>query len=123
MIFNGVLIKMHIKIITLFDKTHLILAFVKKGKICLNKTVHSPEFLSSRQLYDDRLEFSVVNYLKLSLQLLKLLGEHTLESTTRLAVTQIPKPNLLYLHLQTWRLRITLFMKCCESSCRVLAPL
>ena len=44
---NGILVKMHIEIIILLNKTHLILTFVKKGKICSNKIVYSLELINS----------------------------------------------------------------------------
>lgn len=63
---KSILIEMNVQIFPNLDKSHLILTFVKKGKICSNKIVYFFELFNSRQLNDNCFEFSIVNYFKLS---------------------------------------------------------
>lgn len=49
-----------------FNKSHLTLTFVKKGKILSNKIVYLLKLLNGRQLNDHCFELSIVNDFKLS---------------------------------------------------------
>lgn len=97
-----------------FNESHLILTFVKKGKIRSNKIVYFFELLNRRQLNDHCLEFCVVNYFKLSWQLLKIGFKNSFEFSPWLTISKISKTNFFCLNFQFGRLWITLLMKSCE---------
>lgn len=50
---NCVLIKMDVHKLSNLNESHLVLTFVKKGKIRLNKTVYFLKLFNSRQLNDN----------------------------------------------------------------------
>lgn len=67
---ESVLIKKNVQLFSNFNESHLILTFVKEGKIRPNKIVYSLELFNSRQFNNHCFQFSIVNDFKLSLKLL-----------------------------------------------------
>ena len=106
-----VFIKMNIQIVTRLNKSHLILTFVKEGKIRSNKIVNSLELLHSWQINHHCFEFCVIRDLKLSIQFLEVLFKKLLYLSPWLSVSQTLEANLLNLNLQFWRLRVAFLVE------------
>ena len=87
LLLESILIKMNIKIISCIDKSHLILTFVKEGKICTNKIVNLLKLINSWQLDNHCLQLRVKSKDVLTSEFFKILFENFLLFSSWLSIS------------------------------------
>lgn len=108
---ENVLVQIEVQELAWVNKPHLILTFVKEGKICKNKIVDLFKLINAFKLYQKSLPFSFIWKFIWNIKLLKIRLEHLLKLSSFVPGSQAFKSNLFDLHLELRWLWIALFMK------------